>query len=125
MPRAGSTPASVGSGVGLLAGAVLMVAGYPGLLRINQLTDTAGLKSYEYEMRQPARFYPVQDADGLPLIELKPHELWSSQRNGSRHRFELRRGGLDFYQLNSAPIRQALQLHHEGYRDRPATKPAK
>lgn len=117
-------PSSVATGVGLLAGAVLMVAGHSGLLRINLLTDTAGLKSYEYEMRRPARFYPVPDTDGLPQIELKPHALWNSQRNGSRHRFELRRGALGFYQLNTAPIHQAQRLYQEGYRSSRPAKPA-
>jgi len=106
--------------VGSLAGLVVAIAGYSGLLRINQLTDTAGMKSYEYELQahtvRYAAFRPLQD--GLPEIELRRHRLWSSQAKGSHHHFELRRGGLGFYQLNMAPIRQALRMYNDGYRTR-------
>ncbi len=108
--------------VGLLAAVVIMFAGYPGLLRVNQLTDANGLQSYEYELRSQVRFHPLQD--GLPVIELRAHPLWGQQRIGSRHRFELRRGGLGFYQLNMAPIRQAQGMYQEGYRSTYPTKPA-
>ncbi len=91
--------------VALLVGGAFSVASHPGMLRLNQVTDTEGLKPYQYELQSDLSFEPVTDKS-LPRLYLGDEEFWSTFEFGSIHEFELRKGGLDFYQINLAPIEQ-------------------
>jgi WD40 repeat protein len=91
--------------VALLVGGAFGAASYPALLRLNQLTDTEGLKTYRYELQSDLSFEPVEDKT-LPILYLGDEEYWSEFEFGSIHQFELRKGGLDFYQINLAPIEE-------------------
>jgi hypothetical protein len=76
---------------------------YPGLLRLNQLTGTAGAQPYEYLLREYVRLEPVE-AD-LPVIEFRQAiEYWQQFKPGSSHTLYLRHGGLGFYQIDLAPV---------------------
>ena len=89
--------------VALLVGGAFGAALHPGLLRFNQLTDTEGLTSYPYELQTDLSFEPPADKT-LPRLYLGDEEFWSTFEFGSIHQFELRKGGLNFYQINLAPI---------------------
>jgi hypothetical protein len=76
---------------------------YPGLLRLNQLTGTAGAQPHEYLLREYVRLEPVE-AD-LPVIEFRQAiEYWQQFKPGSSHTLYLRHGGLGFYQIDLAPV---------------------
>jgi hypothetical protein len=52
--------------VALLLGGVFGVALYPGLLRLNQLTDTQGLQIYQYVLQKDYSLKPL-DSNALPI----------------------------------------------------------
>jgi WD40 repeat protein/RsiW-degrading membrane proteinase PrsW (M82 family) len=89
----------------LLVGGAFGAALYPGLLRLNQLTDQVGLTTYQYELQSDLSFKPVADKT-LPTLYLDDDDYWSEFETGSIHEFQLRKGGLGFYQINLAPIEE-------------------
>lgn len=99
--------------VAVLAGGAFAAAMYPGLLRINQLTDTAGLIAQDYRMVKPVHFIPA--VQGLPELDFpgRYNVLWSRYAFGHMEKFELRHGGLGFYQIDMAPIDQRLRDYYE------------
>lgn len=88
-------------GLASLLGVVFALALYPGLLRLNQLTDSAGLQQIEYRHIMDNRFSPVR-AD-LPEIIMPADAYWQSIPENHIVVFSLRRGKLDFYQIDMAP----------------------
>lgn len=89
---------------------------HPAILRINQLTDTSGLASYTY-VRQVDRRYFATD-DGPPPISIDyPADYWSQFMPGSTHEFELRKGGLGFWQLSETPLRESYYDYYETLRE--------
>ena len=97
-------PKSESFAVGLFFGGALGVALYPGLLRINQLTDTQGLQTYQYVLQSDYSLKSL-DNDELPRLFFKTDlDYWSHFEPDSIHEIELRKGGLEFYQINMAPI---------------------
>ncbi len=108
--RAGA-PAGESVALALLTGAALGAALYPGLLRVNQLTDARGPQVYAYQHRGGGHFTPRQD--GPPPLDLSRYaEYWAELRAGAGYTFELRRGGLGFYQLNLTPLYASMRAHH-------------
>ena len=94
--------------VALLFGGTLGAAGYPGTLRANALTDADGLRSYEYRLTREGGLEPL--TPGLPTLAFPEYyEYWEQFEPGSQHAFELRKGGLGFYQLNLQPVHTALR----------------
>lgn len=113
--RQSAVPMAECLAVSLLLGAVLGAALYPGLLRINQITDTVGLQTYRYVLQRD--FSLVPENDGLPVLAFpKFPEYWEQFGPGSTHEFRLRRGGLEFYQIDMAPVYAKTR---EFYRSRP------
>lgn len=101
-------PTAEGMIVALLFGGALGAAGYPGALRINAITDAEGLRKYEYQLTREGQLEPL--TAGLPTLAFpKYYEYWEQFPPGSHHEFELRKGGLGFYQLNMQPVREALR----------------
>ncbi len=99
-----------------LIGAGFAVALYPGLLRINAVSDPSGLQKYAYVLESNHTFRAV-DA-GLPALHFeRDGQYWAQFASGSIHHFELRKGGLGFYQLNMAPVYAAMK---EFYREHQA-----
>jgi len=100
--------------VATLTGGAFGAALYPGLLRLNQLSDDQGLQAYRYTMRQPADFVPT--AEGLPEVHFpdRHREFWSQYAAGRTELFELRKGGLGFYQINMQPLYERIRNYYEG-----------
>jgi hypothetical protein len=99
--------------VAVLTGTAFGALLYPGLLRINQLTDSEGLHSYEYRMVRPCYF--VSERQGLPELQFpnRHREFWSQYDSGAIEEFELRKGGLDFYQINMKPIYERIENYYK------------
>ena len=111
----GMVPLAESVGVGLMLGAACGAALYPGLLRLNQLTDTAGLHSVEYHCTAPGIFVPMRE--GPPALEFHDNaEYWAQFPAGASYRFDLRRGGLGFYQFSLAPIHEDMRRYFDGKR---------
>ena len=99
-----------------LSGITLGCALHPGLLRLNQLTDVDGLQRYAYRLVSNKRFAPLRG--GLPTLHFtKYDDYWAQLKVGSIHQFELRRGGLGFYQVNMAPIKIAVRNYYHAARN--------
>jgi hypothetical protein len=110
VPRAESLTLAALVGVGFA------VALYPGLLRINAVSDSGGLREYEYVLESNHTFTAI--GTELPTLVFERYgEYWAQFESGSIYRFELRRGGLGFYQLNMAPVYAAMK---EFYQERQA-----
>ncbi len=111
--RGAKVPITESLVVAVLTGGAFGAALYPGLLRANQLTDREGLHSYQYTMIEPAYF--VSEQDGLPELRFPTRhgEFWSQYDPGSTQEFELRKGGLGFYQINMKPIYNRIQDYYE------------
>ena len=104
----GSVPLGEAMVIALLAGGGAGTAAYPGMLRLNALTDTAGLQPYQYQLASDLELHPL--VAGPPALRFPEYyEYWSQFKTGSVHVFELRHGGLGFYQLNLAPLEQELR----------------
>lgn len=97
-------PFVIAIGLALMLGVGSGLAMYPGLLRLNQLTDAADkAQAHEYVLSQSVQWEPLET--GLPAIQFEqPSEYWRQFKPGSRYTFYLRHGGLGFYQLDRAPI---------------------
>lgn len=94
--------------VGLDAGFAM----YPGLLRLNRITDTAGAQPHEYVLREYVRLEPRET--GLPVIDFKQGRgYWRQFQPGASYTLYLRRGGLGFYQLDLAPVYAATRAFYE------------
>ncbi len=106
--RGANVPNAERVGLAIVLGAAFGAALYPGLLRINQLTDKAGLQTYVYQLQRGGTLAPLQK--GPPdLIFPRYADYWSSFSVGSLHEFRLRKGGLGFYQVDMAPINEAMR----------------
>jgi hypothetical protein len=110
--RRAQVPVAESLGVALLFGAALGAAAYPCALRVNAFTDVDGLRRYDYRLTPELTLRPL--VAGLPTLAFPSYaDYWSSFRVGSVHTFELRRGGLGFYQLNMLPVEAALREYYE------------
>ncbi|HEY9050293.1 MAG TPA: hypothetical protein VIQ03_02035 [Gammaproteobacteria bacterium] len=96
-----SIPKSNIIGLSVMLGIMFGLALYPGLLRVNQLTDNAGLVEYEYRRVAAYEFRPVMNS--LPVIIMTADEYWLSLDEDAEISFKLRKGALDFYQIDMAP----------------------
>ena len=97
--------------IAFLAAGAAGAAAYPGLLRLNALTDMDGLKPYEYRLAAGGALQP--SSAGPPELSF-PHyyDYWAQFETGSIHTFELRHGGLGFYQLNIAPVEKDMRVFY-------------
>lgn len=108
----GGVPAAESIAVAVLFGATVGAAAYPGALRLNALTDSDGLRTYEYQLTAQRHLEPLRA--GPPALVFAGHyEYWAQFAPGSVHQFELRRGGLGFYQLNMRPLEKMLREYYE------------
>ena len=105
-----SVPRAERVGLAIILGATFGAALYPGLLRINQLTDRVGLQTYLYQLQRDGSLAPLQT--GPPDLNFPRYaDYWSSFSAGSLHEFRLRKGGLGFYQVDMTPINDAMRKH--------------
>ena len=96
---------------------------HPAMLRINQLTDTSGLATYIYIRQADGRYLP-EEAGPPPLSMTYPPDYWSRFLPGSTHEFELRRGGLGYWQLSEVPLKEAYYDYYETLRDKRTNRAA-
>jgi hypothetical protein len=87
------------------------LAAYPLLVRVNAWTDTAGLQGYDY--RLDTNYVWRSREPGIPDLDmyLSGSAWWRQFRPGDSYTFELRKGGLGFWQVNMSPIYEA-QKHY-------------
>lgn len=90
--------------VALLFGAGMGLAAYPGLLRLNAWLDQAGLVSHEYTLGQSDTW--TTSGEPPDLVFDIGSRYWNQFEPGQVKTFQVRRGGLGFYQINMAPIYQ-------------------
>ena len=108
---ASGVPRAETVGVALLFGAASGFALYPGALRINQLTDSDGLRAYPYRMKQHVQWEPRDD--NLPALTFTDFlEYWHQFKPGAEREFLLRRGGLGFWQVELAPVREEMKAFY-------------
>lgn len=100
-----------------MLGLAFAAALHPALLRINQLTDTSGLATYSYIRQADGRYLP-KDVGPPPVSRDYPPEYWSQFSSGSTHEFELRKGGLGFWQLSEVPLKEAYYDYFETLRNK-------
>lgn len=104
----GKVPVAEGLMIALLTGCGAGMAAYPGALRLNAMTDREGIQTYQYTMAAGREFQPL--VAGPPVLHFdKYEEYWSQFKAGSEYGFELRRGGLGFFQLNMEPIEHEMR----------------
>lgn len=105
-------PRMVSIGLGIMTGASMGLALYPGLLRLNQLTDTNGVVPHDYVLREYVHLVPVHR--GPPEIRFSRYpDYWSQFPLGSVQKIYLRHGGLGFYQLDETPLHDAIRAYYE------------
>jgi hypothetical protein len=103
----GRVPVAESLLVALLFGGAFGAAMYPGALRLNAVTDTEGLRTYQYRRARDRQLQPL--VEGPPALAFPQYyEYWAQFPAGSLHEFELRKGGLGFYQINMQPVNEVL-----------------
>ncbi len=109
--RAG-VPIAESIGLGALIGAVFGFASYPATLRVNALSDLAGMQHYEYVLKGGGMLYP--QTDGPPALYAPiSREFWAGQRIGTSWDIELRHGGLGIWQYRRDPLLAHVREYHE------------
>ncbi len=93
---------------GFLLGLTVFVALPSTLLTLNYLTDKNGLQTYPYLHQGEGEFKPL--APHLPNIQLRNSDYWQQFPQETVHEFELRQGGLGFYQVHTTVIDG--KIHH-------------
>jgi hypothetical protein len=83
------------------------LAAYPLLARVNAWTDTAGLQSCEYRLDTDYVWRSTEP--GTPDLDmyLSGSRWWSQFHPGDSYTFEIRKGGLGFWQVNMSPVYEA------------------
>jgi hypothetical protein len=100
-----------------MLGLAFAAALHPALLLINRLTDTSGLAAYSYVRQADGRYLP-RDVGPPPVAMDYPPEYWSRFLPGSTHEFELRKGGLGFWQLSEVPLKESYYNYFETLRNK-------
>lgn len=115
LARAG-VPAAESVGLGVLIGVAFGLALYPATLRVNALSDAAGLAQYEYVLKSGAMLHP--QVEGPPVLQAPlSMEFWAAQRIGSTWRIELRYGGLGLWQYRRDPLLEYIRDYYDRARD--------
>ncbi|NNC65079.1 MAG: hypothetical protein HKN84_09860 [Gammaproteobacteria bacterium] len=93
---------SEGKLIAMLFGIGAGLASYPFLLRVNAWTDSVGLQAYSYTLGTADTWVAEEDVPDL-VFDIGSG-YWNQFEPGDSKSFELRRGGLDFYQVNMQPV---------------------
>ena len=92
----------------MVLGAAFAAALYPGLLRVNQLTDGEGLKPQQYRLEDYVLLKAL-DAQLPDLLFIDYHEYWQQFPRGSQHEFLMRKGALGFHQVDMGPVHERMR----------------
>jgi hypothetical protein len=102
-------------GLSLLLGGAIGFALYPGMLRLNEATDNEGLHAYQYRLIEYVVFSPADP--NLPALRFPGDaDYWRRFKLGTTHSFQLRKGGLGFYQVNMEPVHARMREYFIGKR---------
>lgn len=108
-------PSAEAWGVSVVLGAAFAAALYPGLLRVNQVSDQEGLKPQQYRLDDYVLFKALDPR--LPdLVFIDDHEYWQQFPRGSQHEFLLRKGALGFHQVDMGPVHARMRKFYLGER---------
>lgn len=104
--------ASTGTSIvfGLFLGVIFGVAAYPGMMRVNQFTDTKGLQNYDYKMGYDGVLKSPHEE--IPDVTMKANKYWGSFKTGERYTLRIRKGGLGFYQLDMNDVYRRMRKWH-------------
>jgi len=90
--------------IGPAFGALLALAAYPMLTRVNAWVGDTQLQEVEYRFTAEKQWVPVNaDTPALDL-HLPGSDWWARFRPGDRYTFSIRRGGLGFWTVDMEPI---------------------
>ncbi len=100
----------------VLVGFGIAMVSYPIILRLNQWTDEEGLQTYSYILKEDKRWKSEDSIHKLPdlIFDLKGSDYWKQFDLNAEKKFELRKGGLGFYQINMEPIYADQREFYEG-----------
>ncbi len=101
--------------ISVLFGITIGIAAYPGMLRINQITDADGLIEYTYYPSEEGILYPEEK--GLPELKFKNEcGYWDQFDYDSPYPIpvRLRKGKLNFYQVDFKPIYEDMNKWNPG-----------
>ncbi len=111
----GNVPAIEKTAIALLLCTVTVCAMYPGLRRLNQLTDSDGLQSYTYTFSETRLLIP-QDST-LPRLPIamgnKERDYWAQFKPGETYEVQIRNGNLGFYQIDMSPIYSRMRNFYQ------------
>ncbi|MGI9289989.1 MAG: hypothetical protein ACR2QG_01785 [Gammaproteobacteria bacterium] len=88
--------------ISVLLGIAVALAAHPFLLRLNAITDDKGLQTYEYQLVADGLWQSTIGAPDLIFDIGSPY--WEQYETGDRKYFQIRQGGLNFAQVNMAPL---------------------
>lgn len=111
----GEVPRAEAIALAVMLGLSVAAAAHPGALRVNAMTDSVGLQTYKYVRTTNGDYRPIQSE--LPVLTFTSYlDYWTSFADGSVYEFQLRKGGLGFYQLNMKPVNDAMRDYYQTYR---------
>ena len=101
----------------ILVGAAISLISSQLLLRVNEWTDSKGLQKVPYQLVEKAYLKSHWKSQNLQLPELmfdsNAEKYWNQFSIGDVKEFQLRKGGLGFYQLDLKPIEQDQKAFYE------------
>jgi len=102
----------------LMMGCSMATVMYPLMLRVNEWTDTEGLKSYSYVKSGLVNWNSNNNNFQVPSLkfDLESSKFWAKFEKGDIKEFELRRGGLGFYQIYMESIYEEQRIFYGGKR---------
>ena len=100
-------------GLAILIGVVVSAAMLPGALRINAFTDKNGLVAYNYFVTQSKHSVVLRPVvDEMPVIDyFAKNKFWESFGKDDTYPVMIRKGGLGFYQFDSASVVDDIHNH--------------
>ena len=108
-----AVPRTEAIGVAALFAAAVGVAAYPGTLRLNQFSDWDGAETVSYRHLGNGHFV----AEGFPAITQEAFDpFWDQLPHDATYPFRLYRGSLGFWQLDEAPVNDAMRTYYRRQR---------
>ncbi|HEX4909225.1 MAG TPA: hypothetical protein VFV64_00520 [Permianibacter sp.] len=108
-----AVPRAEAIGVAALVAVAVGAAAYPGSLRVNQLSDWDGAETVFYRHQGNGHFV----ADGFPAVTQEAFDpFWDQLPQDASYPLRLYRGSLGFWQLDEAPINDAMRAYYRRQR---------
>lgn len=108
-----AVPRAEAIGVAALLAVAVGAAAYPGSLRVNQFSDWDGAETVSYRHQGNGHFV----ADGYPAVTQEAFDpFWDQLPQDASYPLQLYRGSLGFWQLDEAPINDAMRAYYRRQR---------